>query len=90
MDGHFDWTGGNAAHVRRHGVEPFEAEEALLDPRRLRRAAYQVDTEQRRAYIGSTAAGRVLVVIVTRRRGRLRVISAFPAGTEERRYRRRR
>ena len=90
MDDRFDWDAANVSHVRRHGIEPFEAEQALLDPNRLGRPAYRVGAEQRRAYIGSTAAGRVLAVIVTRRQGRLRVISAFPARlAEQRRYRRR-
>ncbi|MGI0128855.1 MAG: BrnT family toxin [Thermoplasmata archaeon] len=85
MDDRFDWNRENTAHVQRHGVEPLEAEEVLLDPRRMGRPAYRVGAEQRRAYIGSTSAGRVLVVIVTRRRGRLRVITAFPARPAERR-----
>jgi hypothetical protein len=28
----FDWDRHNEAHVRRHDVEPAEAEEAQLDP----------------------------------------------------------
>jgi uncharacterized DUF497 family protein len=91
VDDRFEWDSGNTAHVQSHGIEPFEAVEALLDPERIGRPAYRVGTEPRRAYIGSTAAGRVLVVIVTRRRARLRVVAAFPAGpAEKRRYRRQR
>lgn len=31
----FDWDEANVAHIARHGVRPWEAEEALTDPLRL-------------------------------------------------------
>lgn len=86
----FDWDNGNVDHVRVHGIEPEEAEEALLDPRALGVGAYTARGERRQGALGSTESGRVLVVIFTERRGRPRVITARDASvTEKRRYHRR-
>jgi uncharacterized DUF497 family protein len=85
----FDWDEANEEHIARHGVAPEEAEEALIDPRRLRMPAYDVEGEERRAVLGATEDGRVLFVVYTRRRGRLRVITARDAHpVQRRRYRR--
>ena len=89
--GPFDWSGGNADHIRRHGVEPHEAEEAVEDPCRVRAGAYRDKGEARRGYVGATARGRLLVVVLTRRAGGVRVVTAREATKHERRrYRRRR
>ena len=88
--GRFDWDDENTAHISRHGVEPWEAEEALLDPGRIRTPAHRVGRETRRAALGATEAGRVLFVVYTRRRGKVRVVTARDAeDREKRRYRRR-
>lgn len=72
-------------------MEPDEAEEALLDPRRIGTPAYNVAAERRWAYLGATELGRIVFVVVTRRGGRIRVITARDAeAAEGRRYRRRR
>ncbi|MGH3086677.1 MAG: BrnT family toxin [Rubrobacteraceae bacterium] len=74
--GLFDWDEGNEEHIARHGIEPYEAEEALLDPKRV-------------GTIGATAAGRILAVVFTRREGKTRPIMARNAtDKEKRRYRR--
>lgn len=86
----FDWDDENIAHIAQHGVQPWEAEEALLDPGRTRTPAYRVGRETRRAALGATDVGRILFVVYTRRRGRVRVVTARDAGDrEKRRYRRR-
>lgn len=78
------------AHIRTHGVEPPDAEEAFLDPRRLGAPAYSVGEEQRSGWIGATEAGRILFLITTRRRGETRIIAAREAPPAmKRRYRRR-
>ena len=84
----FDWDDENSDHVRRHGVEPEEVEEAVTDPRRLGVAAYNTAREVRRGMLGATSAGRVLAVVLTRRAGRVRIITARDAdGAEKKRYR---
>ena len=72
-------------------MDPDEAEEALLDPKRMGTAAYNVGKEKCWAYFGATELGRVLFVVFTRRRGRSRVVTARDAEpAERRRYRRQR
>ncbi len=91
MDGLFDWDGANIEHIAEHGVSPDEAEEALLDARRIPAASYGVADERRRAVIGVTETGRLLIVVYTRRRNMIRVITASDASdAAKRQYRRRR
>jgi uncharacterized DUF497 family protein len=87
----FDWDEANVDHIEgRHAISVDEAEEAYLDVHRQTLAAYRVPGEQRHGLIGATAAGRVLVLIYTRRQGAIRIITARDADTaEKRRYRRR-
>lgn len=86
----FEWDDANADHIARHAVTPEEAEEALLDPRRIGTPAYSVEGEARTAILGSTEDGRVLFVVFTRRHGLVRVVTARDAApAERRRYRRR-
>ena len=86
----FDWDAANVLHLGRHGVSPEEVEEALLDPRRTGAGAYGRDGERRSAYIGSTEKERVLFVVTTARRRRLRVVTARDATDRERRWHRQR
>ncbi|MBA3552183.1 MAG: BrnT family toxin [Actinobacteria bacterium] len=86
----FDWDEGNEEHVRESGVEPYEAEEAVLDPGRANTDAYNVGRERRWALLGATEDGRRLFVVYTHRRDLVRVISARDATPrEKRRYRKR-
>ena len=66
-----------------------EAEDAMRDLKRLGVPAYNVHGERRWALLGATEAGRILFVVFTRRRGKIRVVMAREAeGPEKRRYRR--
>lgn len=86
----FEWDEDNEEHIARHGVVPDEAEEVLLDPRRVPAPAYSVYGERRRGVIGATEDGRVLAVIYAARGGVVRIITARDADPDEkRRYRRR-
>lgn len=83
----FEWDERNREHVQEHGVDPREVEQALIDPDRIG-TAYRVGGERRWALIGGTEAGRTLFIVYTRRRKRIRVVSARNATTSEiRRYR---
>lgn len=71
-------------------MEPEEAEEALLDPQRISRDVYNLAGEHRRGAVGTSEGGRILFVVFTMRRGRVRIITARDATlAEKRRYRRR-
>lgn len=87
----FDWDDANLDHIAEHGIEPEEAEMAVLDPARVSRTAYALDGERRYALVGATEDGRHLFVVFTRRGSATRVISARDATDREKRsYRARR
>ncbi|HYU20167.1 MAG TPA: BrnT family toxin [Chloroflexota bacterium] len=75
----FDWDEGNLGHIAEHGIGTHEAEEALLDARRVPAPAYQVASERRRAVLGATPEGRLLFVVFMHRGGAIRVITARDA-----------
>lgn len=84
----FDWDAANEEHIARHGISTEEAEEALLDRRRIGVAGYNLAGERRWAVIGATESSRILFVVFTRRGGLVRVVSARDAtGANRRRYR---
>jgi uncharacterized protein len=87
----FDWDPWNVSHLAHHDVQPEDAEETLLDPDRIGTDAYGLNGEKRWAFIGATETGRVLFVVMTRRRSRVRVVTGRNATEREtRQYRRRR
>ncbi len=82
----FDWDEYNLNHIARHGVDPGEAEDAILDPGRVSFPA-RLD---RVGFIGMTEAGRVLVVILDREKDLWRVVTARDTSPNEKKsYRRR-
>lgn len=69
-------------------MEPSEAEQALGDPDGIGVTAYAVRGERRWPHLGATEGGRVLFVVYTRRRRRIRVVTARDAtDRDKRRYR---
>ena len=85
----FFWDDANLEHVARHGLDEFEVEEALLDPKGLDVPASNRGGERRFGFVGATASGRILFVIFTERGGDLRVVTAYDANAgQKRRYRR--
>jgi uncharacterized DUF497 family protein len=86
-----DWDEANANHIERHGVDRWEAEEAVLDPDRYALSRGWHGGEYRYALVGRTESGRTLTVVSVRRGSRLRVITARDASPREiRLYRRNR
>ena len=84
----FSWDDANIDHVAKHGLEPEDVEEALLDPEGVEAPAYNSGRETRYGFIGATEAGRVLFVVFTERNGDIRVVIAFDANArQKRRYR---
>jgi uncharacterized protein len=83
----FIWDDKNIEHIARHHVEPEEAEEAFLDPNRVRFGAHSGSL----GLIGCTEEGRRLVVIYVKKEGdKYRVITARDANENEKsQYRRR-
>ena len=79
----FDWDDENKKHLDAHKVVPAEFEELLNnDPVDLN--FERIDNEERYRSVGLTNAGRSLSVVWTIRKGKVRAITAFPAGVSDR------
>jgi uncharacterized DUF497 family protein len=77
------WDDWNRAHIAKHTVLPHEAEEAIAST-----AVVRETYKQRLQFIGSTAEGQVLSIVVgpvLGRPGVYYVFSARPASRKERR-----
>jgi uncharacterized DUF497 family protein len=83
----FDWDEGNLDHLI--DCDPDEAQEAILDPKRVPAPAYNSEGERRWAYLGATEdSGAILFVVFTYRNGKILVITCRDATSgERRRYR---
>lgn len=74
----FDWDDANRGHLRRHDIAPEEAEQVILGAS-LPLGIEERSAEDRHTELGEAASGRLLVVAWTWRRGKIRVVTAFPA-----------
>src|SRR5258706_4237187 len=75
----FDWDRHNRSHIASHDVSTREFEEVIAsDPFDLE---YETESgEERYKSLGVTRRGRVLMVVWTLRLGKIRAITAYPAG----------
>lgn len=73
----FDWDDANIRHIAEHGVTPEEAEEVILGNTLEMDFERSITGENRWSYIGETSDGWVLQVVITMRRERVRVVTAF-------------
>jgi len=80
----FDWDLHNVGHVARHGVDPWEVEEAVERPHVIA-PAKDIRGEKRWKLFGTSADGRYLVVVFTIRDERLRPVTAHTMNQRERR-----
>jgi uncharacterized protein len=72
----FDWDADNVQHIARHGVDPEEAEEAILiEP--LEADVQSHVSEDRVLCFGHTKSGRLLTILYADRRGKIRVVTAY-------------
>jgi uncharacterized DUF497 family protein len=74
----FDWDEANVRHLRRHRVLPEEFEQVIRNEP-LDLEFENQDGEDRFKSLGTTDAGRVLIVVWTVRQGQVRAITAYPA-----------
>lgn len=80
----FEWDAGNREHIARHGITPEEAEEAvLIEP--LDADVQEHGGEQRVLCFGRTKSGRLLTVLYTERRGKIRVVTVYEMTKEQQR-----
>jgi uncharacterized DUF497 family protein len=72
----FEWDDANILHLTEHDVSPEEAEEVILgDP--LDIGLEVVEGEERSSHVGETNEGRILLVVISLRDERMRVVTAF-------------
>jgi uncharacterized DUF497 family protein len=77
VNAEFDWDAANLKHIAKHGISPEETEEAvLIEP--LETDLQERQSEQRVVCFGRTKSGRLLTVLYTERRGKVRVVTAYP------------
>src|SRR5271165_1709493 len=81
----FDWNRENIDHLALHQISPAEAEQVILN-RPVDLEAQIRNGEERIPHIGETSAGRILVVVTTALDKRIRVVTAWPANKNYRRY----
>ena len=80
----FDWDAENREHIARHAITPEEAEAALLiEP--LEALVQQHETEERVLCFGRTRSGRMLTILYTEWRGKIRVVTAYDMTKEQQR-----
>jgi len=78
----FDWDDGNRKHIARHAITPQEAEEAaVIEP--LEVAVQRHGNEERVLCFGRTNAGRMLTILYTERRSKIRVVTAYEMTKEQ-------
>ena len=81
----FEWDAQKARlNARKHGVQFADAVHVLEDGGALTTTEHASDGEQRWITLGIDALGRILVVVYTWRKSRVRIISARPATPGER------
>ena len=80
----FDWDAGNLKHIARHGITPEEAEEAvLIEP--LEADVQPHKSEERVLCFGRAKSGRLLTILYTERRGKVRVVTAYEMTKQQQR-----
>jgi uncharacterized DUF497 family protein len=81
----FEWDAQKARlNARKHGIQFADAVLVLEDDNALTTTERAADGEERWITLGVDALGRILVVVYTWRKSRVRIISARPATPGER------
>jgi len=73
----FDWDKGNINKNKKHNIDDREAEEVFFDEwAKIFKDRVHSQTEERFRVIGKTEEGRLLFIIFTKRKDKIRIISA--------------
>ncbi len=80
----FDWDKGNSGKNEKHGVSDKEAEEIFFDNKKKTfKDRVHSQNEERLRMVGETKEGRLLFVVYTLRKEKIRVISARDINRKE-------
>jgi uncharacterized DUF497 family protein len=74
----FEWDDANREHIAQHLVLPDEVEE-IFSRETFEVNSYNIRGEDRFEELGITDSGRILFVVSTVRRDRLRIVTAYDA-----------
>lgn len=81
----FDWDKGNAGKNKKHGVDDFESEEPFFDENKVvLKDTLHSHQEERFILLGKTKKERLLFVVFSKRKDKIRVISARDINRKER------
>ena len=80
----FEWDSHNIEHLRKHKVESGECEQVFFNIPLVKQDIDHSHVEERYFALGKTNMDRVLVVIFTVRKAKIRVITARDANKKER------
>lgn len=74
----FEWDKGNIGKNKKHKVEDKEAEEVFFDEGKvtLKDKIHSTDLEERFILLGKTKKDRLLYIVFTERKEKIRIISA--------------
>jgi uncharacterized DUF497 family protein len=78
MAARFDWDDANTGHIARHKVAPEEVEQAFANDPLVLDVELR-SGEERILCAGRTDTGRALMFVYTRRRDKIRVVTAHTA-----------
>ncbi|VVA43732.1 conserved hypothetical protein [Candidatus Roizmanbacteria bacterium] len=83
----FEWDKGNIdKNYKKHDIAPNQAEEVFLDERlKVKKDIAHSQKEERLIALGRNLTKNVLFVVFTRRKSKIRIISARLANIKERR-----
>lgn len=80
----FEWDEGNTGKNKKHDVEDKEAEEAFLDEGKVTfKDELHSKLEERFVVLGKTTKNRLLYIVFTKRKKKIRVISARDLNKKE-------
>ena len=78
----FEWDDANLEHIAEHDISPDEVEDVFYNkPLRINQEV--TDDELRHEIVGETNDARVLTVIWTERRNKIRTVTAFDASLKD-------
>jgi uncharacterized DUF497 family protein len=81
----FDWDDQNTGHLALHQISPAEAEQVVIN-RPVDLESEFRNGEERVSQIGETDVDRILVVVTTMVGKKVRVVTAWPANKNYRRW----
>ena len=80
----FEWDEGNIGKNKKHKVEDVESEESFFDVgKKIFKDEIHSAQEQRHRIIGKTKKGRLLFIVFTKRKNKIRIILARDINRKE-------